>query len=233
MAAGVLTAATGVPRTAAGALLAVAGVLLADAGAAPAGWGPGATALAAQEHELRQWDLLRVTGATVLRGGPASPPMLLPVALEGRVAGMRGDTLLFEAGNEPIYWIPLSVGPPLVERREQITDRTRLTLVASAVAGAAGATFAWGLHDGCGDRPPSLASACDEGGSGSRAALRGFVAGAAVGAAAGLVLSRFAKRWGWAPVPADAIRYAPLPTMDGSVRRPGGDGRRQRLGLRR
>jgi len=188
--------------------------------------------MAAQEHELRQWDVLRVTGATVLRGGPASPPRLLPVALEGRVAGMRGDTLLFETKDEPIYWIPLRVGPPLVERRAQVTDRTRLTLVSSAVAGAAGATFAWGLHDGCGDRPPSLASACDERESGSRAALRGFVAGVAVGAAAGLVLSRFAKRWGWVPVPADAIRYRPWPTTDDSVRRSGG-GLRPRLGPRR
>ena len=197
-----------------------------------AGWAPGASALAAQEHELRQWDVLRVTGATVLRGGPASPPRLLPVALEGRVAGMRGDTLLFETEDEPIYWIPLSAGPPLVERRAQVTDRSRLTLVSSAVAGAAGATFAWGLHDGCGDRPPSLASACDERESGSRAALRGFVAGVAVGAAAGLVLSRFAKRWGWVPVPADAIRYRPWPTTDDSVRRSGG-GLRPRLGPRR
>lgn len=216
-------AATVARRTAAGALLGLAGVLLATGGAAPAGWVAGAGALAAQEHELRQWDVLRVTGATVHRGGPASPPRLLPVAMEGRVAGMRGDTLLFETEDEPIYWIPLSVGPPLVERRAQVTDRTRLMLVASAVAGAAGATFAWGLHDGCGDRPSTLASACDAGGSG-RAALQGFAAGVAVGAAAGLVLSRFAKRWGWVPMPADAIRYSPWPTT--------GD-RRPQLGLRR
>lgn len=191
----------------------------------------GSSGLAAQEHEqeheLRQWDVVRVTGATVLRGGPASPARLFPVALEGRVAGMRGDTLLFETGSEPIYWIPLSAGPPLVERQAQVADRTRLMLVASAVAGAAGATFAWGLHDGCGGRPSTLSAGCSEGGSAGRAALEGFVAGAAVGAAAGFVLSRFAKRRGWTPLPVGAIRYRPWPTTDDLVRRPDGDGRRR------
>lgn len=218
-------------RWAVGVRWAAAGVLL----AVGAGGGlptDGSIALAAQEHahehELRQWDVVRVTGATVLRGGPASPARLFPVALEGRVAGMRGDTLLFETGSEPIYWIPLSAGPPLVERQAQVADRTRLMLVASAVAGAAGATFAWGLHDGCGGRPSTLSAGCSEGGSAGRAALEGFVAGAAVGAAAGFVLSRFAKRRGWTPLPVGAIRYRPWPTTtDDLVRRPDGDGRRR------
>ena len=139
---------------------------------------------------------------------------------------MRGDTLLFETGREPLYWIPLSAGPPLVERRAQVADRTRLMLVGSAVAGAAGATFAWGLRDGCGDRPSMLSSGCSAGGSGGRAALKGFAAGAALGAAAGFVLSRFARRRGWTTMPVGAIRYRPWPTTDDSVRRPGGGGRR-------
>lgn len=228
-------AGAGVRWTATGVLLA-AGAGTGAGGGLPTGGGNGLVAQEhAQEHELRQWDVVRVTGATVLRGGPASPARLFPVALEGRVAGMRGDTLLFETGNEPVYWIPLSVGPPLVERRAQVADRTRLMLVASAVAGAAGATFAWGLHDGCGNRPSTLSAGCSEGGSAGRAALGGFVAGAAVGAAAGFVLNRFARRRGWTPLPVGAIRYRPWPTTtDDLVLRPDrGGGRRLPPGPRR
>lgn len=168
--------------------------------------------LAAQDaDELSMGQIVRITGATVLRGGPASPPVLYPVPLEGNVVGMQGDTLLFEIGAEPVYWIPLSAGG-LLERRATVTDTKRIVLVASGVSGLAGATFFWALRDECHANPTALElgltlGTCRETESGGRAAFRGFAIGAAVGAAAGLVLGRFAKRQAWVPVRLDGLSF--------------------------
>ena len=174
---------------------------------------------AGQETHLTFGDEIRITGATVLRGGPASPPVLLPVELEGNIIGMRGDTLLFETGTEPVYWIPLAAGPPLVERRGHVTDTGRFLLVTSGVAALAGATFGWGLHEDCIISPAlrdlDIVDPCPDNGTAGGAALRGAAVGAGVGLVAGFVFGRFAKRLGWVPVPLQGLRY---------VDRPGGAG---------
>ncbi len=174
--------------------------------------------LTAQEaDELTMGQIVRITGATVLRGGPASPPVMYPVALEGNVVGLQGDTLLFETGAEPVYWIPLGRGA-LLERRATITDTKRVMLVASAVSGLAGATFTWALRDECHANPTALElgltiGSCRETESGGRAALRGFGIGAALGAGAGLVLGRFAKRQAWVPVRLDGLSFRGTPGL--------------------
>ena len=168
--------------------------------------------LAAQEaEELSMGQIVRVTGATVLRGGPASPPVIYPVTLEGNVVGMQGDTLLFETGAEPVYWIPLGAGE-LLEKRATVTDMKRMVLVAAGVSGLAGATFSWALKDECHANEAALAlgltiANCRENESGGAVALRGFAVGAAVGAAAGLVLGRFARRQAWVPVSLDGLSF--------------------------
>lgn len=170
---------------------------------------------AGQETHLTFGDELRITGATVLRGGPASPPILHPVELEGNIIGMRGDTLLFETGTEPVYWIPLAAGPPLVERRGQVTDTGRFLLVTGGVAALAGATFGWGLHEDCIISPAledlDIVSPCPDNGTPGGAALRGAAIGAGVGLAAGFLFGRFAKRLGWIPVPVRDLRYVDIP----------------------
>lgn len=172
--------------------------------------------LAAQESEqLSMGQMVRITGATVLRGGPASPPVLYPVPIEGNIVGMQGDTLLFETGNDPVYWIPLNERP-LLERRATVKDTKLVLLVASSVSGLAGATFAWGLNDDCRPRDAAivldLATAdCGETESGGAAALRGFAIGAGVGVAVGLVLGRFAKRQAWVPVRLEGLRLSISP----------------------
>ena len=176
----------------------------------------GLSAQAAEELSMGQ--MVRITGATVLRGGPASPPVLYPVPLEGNVMGLVGDTLLFETGNEPVYWIPLSEGP-LLERRATVTDTKRVVLVASSVSGLAGALFSWALRDECHANDDAIALGlttddCPDDESGSGAALRGFAVGAGIGVAAGLVLGRFAKRQAWVPVRLDGLGF----------RGPGGQG---------
>lgn len=180
--------------------------------------GFGARGLAAQEtEELSMGQIVRVTGATVLRGGPASPPVLYPVTLEGNVVGMQGDTLLFETGFEPVYWIPLGAGE-LLERRAAVTDTKRMVLVAGGVSGLAGATFSWALKDECHVNEAALElginlTSCRENESGGRVALRGFAVGAAVGVAAGLVLGRFAKRQAWVPVRLDGLSFRGTPGL--------------------
>ncbi len=169
---------------------------------------------------------VRITGAMVLRGGPASPPRLYPIVLEGSVVGMRGDTILFETGNEPVYWIPLGEGP-LVERRAVVSDMKRSVLVTAAISGAAGATFALGLHDECTSDESGLAEgiavvACPEGEKASGAALRGFAIGTGIGAAAGVILSRFFKRQGWVAMPLDQIRFSAVPGNGWAVSLPAG-----------
>lgn len=174
--------------------------------------------LAAQEaEELSMGQIVRVTGATVLRGGPASPPVLYPVTLEGNVVGMQGDTLLFETGLEPVYWIPLGAGE-LLERRAAVTDTKRMILVAGSVSGLAGATFSWALKDECHANETALElginlTTCRENESGRRVALRGFAVGTAVGVAAGLVLGRFAKRQAWVPVRLDGLTFRGTPGL--------------------
>ena len=196
-----------------------------------------APVLAGQEaDQLSMGQIVRITGATVLRGGPASPPVLYPVALEGNVVGMQGDTLLFETGAEPVYWIPLSAGA-LVEKRATITDTKRVVLVASGVSALAGATFAWGLQDECHANQAALElgltlGSCQETESGGRAALRGFAVGAALGVGAGLVLGRFAKRQAWVPVRLDGLSFRGTPGPGGAgagfvLRIPVGGPRRQ------
>jgi len=171
---------------------------------------------AAQEaEELSMGQMVRITGATVLRGGPASPPVIYPVTLEGNVVGLQGDTLLFETGAEPVYWIPLGAGE-LLEKRATVTDTKRMVLVATGVSGLAGATFSWALKDECHANPTALElglniASCQENQSGGRVALRGFAVGAAVGAAAGLVLGRFAKRQAWVPVRLDGLSFRGIP----------------------
>lgn len=175
-------------------------------------------ALAGQDedvHDLNMGSIVRITGATVLRGGPASPPRLFPVVIEGNVVGLRGDTLLFETGNEPVYWIPLSE-QPLVERRAAVRDTKRSVLVMSVVSAAAGATFAWGWHDQCHVNQEALQvglqiTTCPDESSEGEALLRGLALGAGVGVAAGIVLSRFVKRQGWVPLTLDRIRFQGMP----------------------
>ena len=188
-----------------------------------AGAGLDAPELAAQEaEELSMGQFVRITGATVLRGGPASPPVLYPVTLEGNVVGMQGDTLLFETGVEPVYWIPLGAGG-LLEKRATVTDTKRMVLVASGVASVGGAMFSWALRDDCHVNPTALElgltlGSCREAESGGRAALRGFAVGAALGVGVGLVLGRFAKRQAWVPVRLDGLsfRAAPAPGAAGA-----------------
>lgn len=171
-------------------------------------------ALVAQESEqLSMGQTVRITGATVLRGGPASPPVLYPIALEGNVVGMAGDTLLFETGNEPVYWIPLSAGA-LLERRATVTDTKRVVLIATGVSGLAGATFAWGWRDECHANEAAIElglttdECLEDAESGAASAMRGFAIGAGIGAAVGLVLGRFAKRQAWVPVRLDGLRFS-------------------------
>ncbi|MGI9628731.1 MAG: hypothetical protein ACR2QM_17990 [Longimicrobiales bacterium] len=175
-------------------------------------WGLAASApAAAQDADLSFGTQLRITGATVLRGGPASPPTVYPVELEGNVVGMRGDTLLFETGNEPVYWIPLASGYPLVERRGTVRELGRTMLIAAAITGGAGATFAWGLHDQCRIDPDieelGISGTCPDKGTAGGAALKGFLVGAGIGVSAGLILGRFARRSTWVPVPLQEIQY--------------------------
>ena len=175
-------------------------------------WGGGA--LIAQESErLSMGQMVRITGATVLRGGPASPPVLYPVALEGNVVGMVGDTLLFETGNEPVYWIPLGAGA-LLERRATVNDTKRVLLIVTGVTGLAGATFAWGWRDECHANEAAIElglttdECLEDSQSGGEAALRGFAIGAGVGVAVGLVLGRFAKRQAWVPVGLEGLSFS-------------------------
>ena len=166
-------------------------------------------------HELQMGSVVRITGATVLRGGPASPPRLLPVVIEGNVVGMRGDTLLFETGIEPVYWIPLSE-QPLVERRAAVRDTRRSVAVMTLVSAAAGATFAWGWHDQCRVNQEALQvglqiTTCPDDSSEGQAVMRGLALGAGVGAVAGVVLSRFVKRQGWVPLTLDRIQFEAMP----------------------
>lgn len=175
----------------------------------------------ADVHDLNMGSIVRITGATVLRGGPASPPRLFPVTIEGNVVGMRGDTLLFETGVEPVYWIPLGEAP-LVERRAAVRDIKRSVLVMSVVSAAAGATFAWGWHDQCRVNQEALQvglqiTNCPDDSSEGEAVLRGLALGAGAGAVAGVVLSRFVKRQGWVPLALDRIRFQAMPGT-GSVR---------------
>ncbi len=185
-----------------------------------AGAGFDAPGIAAQEaEELSMGQIVRITGATVLRGGPASPPAIYPVTLEGNVVGMQGDTLLFETGAEPVYWIPLGAGE-LLEKRATVTDTKRMVLVAGGVSALAGATFSWALKDECHANPVALElglniASCQENESGGRVALRGFAVGAAVGVAAGLVLGRFAKRQAWVPVRLDGLSFRGMPGVGG------------------
>lgn len=185
----------------------------------------GPAELSAQADTLPTGVRLRVTGATVLRGGPASPPVFSPVVLEGNAVGLRGDTLLLDIGpHEPVFWIPLS-HDPLVERMAAVSDLKRSLIVGTTVSGLAGATFAWALQSECTENEAAvelgLADRCGEQEGGGRAALRGFAIGAGVGVLAGLAISRFAKRQAWVPVPPDGFSLTGGPTGVGlTVRLP-------------
>lgn len=171
---------------------------------------------ASQEAVLTFGEEIRITGATVLRGGPASPPAVYPAEMEGNVIGMRGDTLLFETGNEPVYWIPLAVGVPVLERRAQVSDTGRFLFITGSVSAVAGATLGWGLHQDCVTSQAledlGFTDRCPDRGTDGEAALRGALWGAGVGVVAGLVLGRFAKRLSWVPIPAQGLRYREGPT---------------------
>ena len=193
--------------------------------ALPATGGPwsSGTLIAQESEQLSMGQMVRITGATVLRGGPASPPVLYPIPLEGNVVGMVGDTLLFETGAEPVYWIPLGAGA-LLERRATVTDTKRVVLIATSVSGLAGATFAWGWREECHANEAAIElglttdECLDDAQSGGAAALRGFAIGAGVGVAVGLVLGRFAKRQAWVPVRLEGLRFsAPSGAGTGAV----------------
>ena len=195
---------TGIPRRFA---LAAAVVPLLALGGPPA--------LSAQDEILSMGTRLRVTGATVLLGGPASPPIFSPIPIEGNAVGMRGDTLLFDVGPaDPVYWIPLA-HEPLVERRAAVSDLKRSLIVGTSVFGLAGATFGWALKEECTPNETAvelgLAEPCSEQESDASAALRGMAVGVGVGAVAGLVFSRFAKRQAWVPVPLEGLRFTAGP----------------------
>lgn len=184
----------------------------------------GLAGLHAQSETLPTGVRLRITGATVLRGGPASPPIFSPVVLEGNVVGLRGDTLLFDIGPaEPVYWIPLG-HDPLVEQMAAVRDLKRSLIVGTSVGGLAGATFAWALTSECTDNPAAielgLADPCSEQESGGKAALRGFAVGAGIGVVAGLVISRFARRQAWIPVELEGLRLSDRPGIGLTVRLP-------------
>lgn len=171
-----------------------------------------AAALSAQEEVLSMGTRLRITGATVLRGGPESPPILAPIPLEGNAVGLHGDTLLFDIGaDDPVLWIPLGHAP-LVERQARVRDLTRSLIVGTSVFGAAGATFAWALKGECTPNEAAvelgLADPCEEQESDAAVALRGLAVGVGVGAVAGLVISRFAKRQAWVPVTLEGLRFS-------------------------
>ena len=176
------------------------------------GVGGGGAALSAQDEVLPLGTRLRVTGATVLRGGPMSPPIFAPIPLEGNAVGMHGDTLLLDIGpNEPVLWIPLG-HDPLVEQQAAVGDLTRSLLVGTSVFGAAGATFAWALKGECTPNETAvelgLADPCAEEESDAAVALRGFAVGVGVGAVAGFVINRFARRQAWVPVPLEGLRLS-------------------------
>ena len=178
----------------------------------PPGTGGGPAALSAQDGVLSMGTRLRITGATVLQGGPASPPIFSPIALEGNAVGMRGDTLLFDIGpTNPVLWIPLG-HEPLIERQALVGDLARSLIVGTSVFGAAGATFAWALKGECTPNETAvelgLADPCEEQESDAAVALRGFAVGAGVGAVAGLVISRFARRQAWVRVPLEGLRFS-------------------------
>lgn len=178
----------------------------------PPGGGGEPAALSAQDEVMPMGTRLRVTGATVLRGGPASPPIFAPVPLEGNAVGMRGDTLLLDIGpSEPILWIPLG-HDPLVERRAAVGDLTRSLIVGTSVFGAAGATFAWALKGECTSNETAvelgLTDPCEEEESDAAVALRGFAVGVGVGAVAGFVINRFARRQAWVPVHLEGLRLS-------------------------
>lgn len=168
--------------------------------------------LSAQEEVLSTGTRLRITGATVLRGGPASPPISAPITLEGNAVGMRGDTLLFDIGpGDPVLWIPLG-HEPLVERQAMVGDLRRSLIVGTSVFGAAGATFAWALKGECTPNEAAvelgLADPCEEQESDATVTLRGFAVGVGVGAVAGLVISRFARRQAWVPLRLEGLRFS-------------------------
>lgn len=188
---------------------------------------PGDAPLAGQEHELSMGSIVRITGAIVLRGGPASPPRLFPTVMEGNVLGMRGDTILFETGNEPVYWIPLGAGPLLIERRAAVKDTKRSIAVATFIGGAAGATVALAVHDQCTADKEGLAlgvalTNCVEDENAGGTVLRGVAIGVGIGAVAGVVLGRFVKRQGWVAMPPDQIRFRAFPGPGLAVRVPVG-----------
>ena len=178
----------------------------------PPGAGGGPATLSAQDEVLSMGTRLRITGATVLRGGPASPPIFAPIPIEGNAVGMQGDTLLFDIGpNEPVLWIPLG-DEPLVERQDLVGDLKRSLIVGTSVFGAAGATFAWALKGECTPNETAvelgLADPCEEQESDAAVALRGFAVGVGVGAVADLVINRFARRQAWVRVPLQGLRLS-------------------------
>lgn len=186
----------------------------------------GAAELQAQGPTLQTGVRLRVTGATVLRGGPASPPIFSPVVLEGSAVGLRGDTLLLDIGpHEPVFWIPLA-HDPLVERMASVRDLKRSLIVGTSVSGLAGATFAWALRSECTENEAAvelgLAERCGEEESAGAAALRGFAVGAGVGVIAGFLISRVAKRQAWVPVPLEGLTLSEGGAIGVAVRLPTG-----------
>lgn len=186
----------------------------------------GLAELQAQGPALPTGVRLRVTGATVLRGGPASPPIFSPVVLEGSAVGLRGDTLLLDIGpHEPVFWIPLA-HDPLVEQMASVRDLKRSLIVGTSVSGLAGATFAWALRNECTENEAAvelgLAERCGEEESAGRAALRGFAMGAGVGVVAGFLISRVATRQAWVRVPLEGLTLSDGGGIGVAVRLPTG-----------
>lgn len=177
------------------------------------------TATEAHGQEVRFGETIRITGATVLRGGPASPPRIFPHELEGTVVGMRSDTLLFETGIEPVYWIPLGEGSPQILQRGSEKAVLQSVAVGTAVGGVLGAITAWTLNQECRDDRRlidlGLREPCANEPTAGEQTLKGFLIGGGIGAAVGFGLGQFSKRTGWFPVDVADLRFVSTPTHTG------------------
>ena len=173
------------------------------------------TTASGQEEEIRFGQRVRIENATVLRGGPASPPRVFPQELTGTVVGMRNDTLLFETGNEPVYWIPLRQGDPTLRVVSQRPAVARTVIVGGGVGAVLGAITGWTLHNECREDPRlielGLRSPCAELPGGGQETLEGALIGAGVGAVIGFGLGQFAMRSGWFPVDIDRLQFVAFP----------------------
>lgn len=175
--------------------------------------------VAAHGQDVRFGETIRITGATVLRGGPASPPRIFPHEIEGTVVGMRSDTLLFETGIEPVYWIPLSDGTPIVLQRGTQRARLQSVAVGIGVGGVLGAITAWTLSSQCRDDTElirlGLREPCASQPTTGEDTLKGLLVGGGIGAVVGFGLGQFSRRTGWFPVEVASLRFVSDPTGTG------------------